>query len=152
MIQLMSRLVQIVSAFSLAFWSGIFGTVISVIIMSFTEKAVFPMSLLCVTMLLIHCIGATQINVIEPYCLKYVSPLVTSIIQTTHLVVLLVLQYTLLRDVLPGNQNWVEILGGVISFLTAVLGPLVHLIVIHMDEIGEKKQLLECDEVRNTGV
>ena len=92
MFQLMSRLVKIISAFSLAFWNALFGTTVSVIIMSFSETVTFPTSTFCVTMLLIHCIGVTQVDIIEPYCLKYLSPLVTSIIETTHLVVLLVLQ------------------------------------------------------------
>ena len=44
MFQLMSRLVKIISAFSVAFWNGIFGTIVSVIIMSFSETVTFPTS------------------------------------------------------------------------------------------------------------
>jgi drug/metabolite transporter (DMT)-like permease len=95
--------------------------------MAIFEEPVIPSSLLCIGLVLIHAIGTTQMSLVIFYCLQYLSPSVTSLLTSLQLVVLLCLQYTLLKDIQPAHNNWEEIVGAVCCFMGAILGPLWQL-------------------------
>ena len=126
-IQSIGALVQHVSPFIMAFWVGIFGSGISFLIMAIMETPVFPNTPLCIGLLFMHCIGATQIAIVIPWSVQHISPSLCTMVNSLYLVVLLLLQYTALEDIKPGLQNWVEILGAVICLLAVVIGPMLHL-------------------------
>ena len=123
----MSNVVSEVSSFTFAFWNGLVGTTVSLILMGILETPVMPTSPMCVLLLLGHAIGTSQISVVTPWCLQYLSPTVCGLIYSLQLVLLLLMQYTVLKDIQPGNGNWVEILGAVVCFLGIIGGPTWHL-------------------------
>ena len=127
MFQGMSNIVTEVSSFTFAFWNGLVGTCVSLILMGFLETPVMPTSPLCIILLLGHAVGTSQIGIILPWCLQYLSPSICAMVNSFSLVVLLMLQYTALKDIQPGHGNWVEILGAVLCFIGIVACPTWHL-------------------------
>ena len=124
----MSKLVTEVNTFTFAFWNGLVGTAVSLIFMGILETPVMPASPICILLLLGHALGSSQISVILPWCLQYLSPTVCALVNSLQMVVLLTLQYTALKDIQPGHGNWVEILGAVACFIGIVVGPTWHMI------------------------
>ena len=114
--------------FVLAFWLGLGGSLFSVAPMFALEKIVFPSDPLCLFMLFLHGISSTQTVLLSPFCLQYMSHSMYSSIVVTHTAVLLILQYTVLKDIQPGNGNWVEILGGIIVLAANLLGPITEIV------------------------
>ena len=120
-------MVDEVNVFTFAFWNALVGTIVSAILMGTIEEPVILSGIVCNLLLIAHAIGTAQISVVVPWCLQYLTTSTVAMVESLHLVVLLVLQYTVLRDVRPGHENWVEVLGAVICFTGLVLGPTWHI-------------------------
>ena len=123
-----SRLVKDVDPFTFAFWNALLGTLLSVLLMMIFEEPTFPLAGFCIAMLLVHCIGTTAVSVAPAWSLQYISPSVCAMINTLKMVIMIVLQYTILYDVKPGLQNWLEILGAIVCFCGMLGGPLTEII------------------------
>ena len=124
----MNRLVKDVDPFTIGFWNALVGTLLSVMLMLIFEEPVFLQSSFCIGLLLLHCIGTTSMSVSQPWCLQYLRPTVLGMLFSWKLVIMVILQHTIMRDIKPGLQNWVEILGAVICFFGMIGGPLTEII------------------------
>ena len=119
-----SVLVEDVSPFTLVFWNALVGTAVSSLLMGIFEQPTLLRSWFCIGMLLIHCVGTTMYSLILPWSLQYLSPTLSALLSSCRLVILVLLQYTIMRDIKPGLQNWVEIFGACVCFIGVIGGPL----------------------------
>ena len=125
-----SKMVQDVHPFTFAFWSSVVGTGLhqDVILMLIFESPVLLKSSFCIGLLVMHCLGVTSLSLATQWGLQHIRPAVCATIHTLDLVIMMIFQYTFLRDIKPGLHNWVEILGAVICFCGMLGGPLADFI------------------------
>ena len=93
------------------FWCFFTGTVLSLIISFIWENPVLPSNWFDVILVSLHCVGYIFVYPIYLYALKHVSANTYVLITSTMVVFLLVAQYTVLSSILPGNRNWIEVVG-----------------------------------------
>ena len=110
------------------FWNGLVGTVVSLILMIIIEKPTIPSSVFCMLLLLIHALGASVNSTLFPWCLKYLTPSIAIMVHSSEVIVLMILQYTVLKPVLPGHGNWLEVFGSVLCFFGLIGGPLWQIV------------------------
>ena len=60
-------------------------------------------------------------------------------VHSFQLVVLLILQYTVLKDIQPGHGNWLELLGAALVFAGVVGAPVWHLIRQRNEDLKKAK-------------
>ena len=124
----LSYMVATISPFNFAFWNALMGTCVSLILMGIFETPTLPLSGFCILMLAVHCVGNALITLCNPWSLQYISPTQIGMINSCKMAILMIYQYTFLRHIKPGLQNWVEILGAVICFTGMIGGPLLQII------------------------
>ena len=122
------RLVKTYSPCTITFWGGLSGTVLSLVLMMLTETPTFPSSGFCIGLILTHCVTAATNTILWPFCLQYLSASVATMTHTSEVIVLMILQYTILKPVMPGLGNWLEIFGSVLCFFGLIGGPLWQII------------------------
>ena len=135
-----SKMVEDVDPFNFAFWAALIGTIVSVVLMLIFEEPVFLQSVFCIGILILHCVGTSTISVLVPWSLQYISPTVCTLVCASRMVVMVIFQYTIMYNIKPGLQNWVELLGAVICFFGMIGGPLTDTIKEMVD--GKKPQLI----------
>ena len=102
-----SKMVQDVHPFTFAFWNSVVGTGVSVILMLIFESPVLLRSSFCIGLLVMHCLGVTSVSLATQWSLQYIRPAVCAIIYTLDLVIMIIFQYTFLKDIKLGFHNWV---------------------------------------------
>ena len=125
---ILSRLVATVSPFNFAFWNALVGTVTSLILMGIFETPTLRLSGFCILMLVVNCVGNAMMTSCSPWSLQYISATLVAMINACKMPIMMLYQYTFLRNIKPGLQNWVEILGAVICFLGMIGGPLLDIV------------------------
>ena len=131
---LITKLVQDIHHLSYAFWSALIATVLSILLMFIFEEPVFLQSNFCIGMLIMHCIGVSTIALCTPWSLQYIRPPVCALMYASRMVIMVIFQYAIMRDIKPGSQNWVEILGVVICLSAMLGGPLTDIIKEMVDK------------------
>ena len=121
-LQLQKYYVVDANPFAMTMWRSVVGTVISLILMLIMEEPVLPSDLLCILSLLGHCIAIAVGAIIVPFVLETLSAALTNLLQSLNLVTLVIMQYTLMRNILPAKENWLEILGAVLCFFGSIGG------------------------------
>ena len=124
----LKKMVKDIHPLNYAFWAALIGAILSAVIMLIFEEPVFPHSSFCIGMLITHCLGTTTVSICRAWSLQYIRPTVCSLVFASRIVIMVILQYTIMRDIKPGLQNWVEILGAVICFFGTVGGPLTDIV------------------------
>ena len=114
--------------FAMTMWRSVAVTAISLILMLIVEEPVLPSDLLCILSLLGHCIAIAIGFIIVPFVLETLSAALINLLQSVILVTLVVMQYTLMRDILPAKENWLEVLGAVLCFFGSICGTTYELI------------------------
>ena len=114
--------------FALTMWRSMAGSSISAILMLVLEEPVIPLDLLCVLSLLGHCISISVFAIVMPYAMKTLSAPLINLLQSLNLVSLVVMQYTLMRNILPAKENWMEVLGAVLCFCGSIGGTVYEII------------------------
>ncbi len=94
-----------------SFWIALSGSITSFILMFIFEFPVFPTSSKCWLFLSLHATLVASGSVLLLYSIRHINPIIVSILQTFQIMFSFILQYTMLKHVLPGNYNWEEILG-----------------------------------------
>ena len=115
-------LVQTVSPFNFTFWNSVLGSIFSLVISLSFEDIVWTDSWFCWLLIALNCLG--NVSFFTPWAVQYLDPSICNIIAANKLVFLVIFQYTVLRDIKPGLENWVEILGTVVCFIAVLTGPL----------------------------
>ena len=134
------KLLTDVHPLTYCFWNALIGTSFSLIIMSSFEQITMPSSWWCITMLLVHAVGTTQVSILGTWCLQYMSSSVYGMVNGLQQVILILFQYTILRNINPGLHNWVEVLGGVLCFIGVVGGPTYSIIKDRMEAKVHKEK------------
>ena len=102
----LNKMVKDIHPLSYAFWAALIGAILSVVLMLIFEEPVFPHFSFCIGMLILHCLGTTAISLCTPWSLQYIRPTVCSLVCASRMVIMVIFQYTIMRDIKPGLQNW----------------------------------------------
>ena len=122
------------------FWGFLAGSIIS-IANSFTfEKPVFYLSVENWLLTLGHGGSVALAYIAMNIVTKYVTSTVTSMAKTLTLVVLLAFQYTLLRNIHPGNRNVAEVIGVVMVIAGNIMAA-----ISHREETKDEKDSMGTD-------
>ena len=128
LLQLQKYYVADANPFAMNMWRSVAGTAISLILMLIMEEPVLPSDFLCILSLLGHCIVIAIYVIIVPFVLETLSAALTNLLQSLNLVILVIMQYTLMRNILPAKENWLEVLGAVLCFVGSIGGTTYELI------------------------
>ena len=108
------------------FWLYWFGTTLSLVAMAIFETPVLPKSWLQLGYVIVH--STTYVMNWPLYMLaaRYISGNTINVIISTSVVFMLIPQYTLLSSILPGNRNWIEVVGVFLVLLGSILASLIE--------------------------
>ena len=126
-------------------WSYLLGTLLSIIPMLIYEDPVFPVDIKNILLLCAHVCTYVFMLPLLLYGSLLVSGSLGSIIGTTNLILVLIAQYTLLRDIHPGHRNWIEIVGVMCVLFGSIFSSLVEILKSYRKEEDKK-----CTQNRNT--
>ena len=125
--------------FVLTMWCSMATTAISVILMLITEEPVLPSDLPCMLSLLGHCISIAVAANIVSFIMKTLPTPLVNILQSLNLVSLIVLQCTLMRNIVPAKGNWLEALGAVLCLFGSIGGTVYEMIKQNYAEQDERE-------------
>ena len=124
-------------AFALALWRSLAATLISLILMLIFEEPVWPTDVTCILALFGHALAVSISSLSLLVALKHLSLTITMIVPSLNLVCLVILQYTLMKDIMPAKENWIEVLGAVLSVIGSIGGTVYELKVTHYNKKTE---------------
>ena len=108
---------------------AMFGSIISIILNIYVEPFVLDISLLQLLYVFVHCIGSCLDVITTVFAIQMIGGVSTSIVHSLQILVMLVLQYTLMRSVQPGHRNWEEIVGAILVTIGSCLCPVSDIIM-----------------------
>ncbi len=103
------------------FWSFTFSLIVSLFLMLLVEKPMWPESVFDGVVVSMHCFASLFTWTFTLYSLQHISGSTFSVIYSTAVVFLLIPQYTILSSILPGNKNWIEVVGVVVVLIGSCL-------------------------------
>ncbi len=109
------------------FWAFLTCLVCSTSLTFVLEDPVWPVTLLDIAAVSVHCIASVSTWFCAVYAMQYASGTVVSIILSSSVVLFLIPQYTVLSAVLPGHRNWMEVVGVFMVLLGSISGSLYEL-------------------------
>ena len=114
--------------FEVLFWVNSLAVTISVVAMAIFESPTLPANWYEFLLVAVHSVAYVFGWPLWIYGLKYISGNTANIIASTSVVFVLIPQYTILSDILPGNRNWIEVAGVVLILLGSSLGSVWELL------------------------
>ena len=111
-----------------AFWSLIFCTIVSAVLMGIFENLTLPQNWMDVLFIGCHSFSYGIILTTSLIVALYISGNTMNIIFSTTVVIMLLPQYTVLSSIHPGHRNWIEVLGVVLVLLGSSFGSIVELL------------------------
>ncbi len=93
------------------FWAFAACLVCSTMITFILEHPVWPETVFDMAAVLIHCVASVCTWFFVVYAMEHISGSIVSIIFSTSVIFFLIPQYTILASVMPGNKNWMEVVG-----------------------------------------
>ena len=108
------------------FWDFILSSVASVV-MAIFENPVLPENWFEVTMVAGHCLAYVFLWPSCMYSSRFISANTMTIIYSTTVVFMLLPQYTVLSSILPGNKNWIEVVGVVLVLTGSGMGSVLEI-------------------------
>ena len=111
------------------FWVGSVLSPVCLILMVYCENPVWPSNPAQFGLILGHSVGSMMLSVGMTICSQLHSPLVTSMISASSITVSFIMQHTVFAGVLPGNGNWIEIVGAIIATIAIASDPLFNLLL-----------------------
>ena len=112
------------SAMVVSFWVAVAGAVPSAVLMLLFEEFTFPRTNTCLLLLVGHAFGTGLGTPGNQTALKYITPVIISLISCLQVVLLCISQYTFMSKINPGKGNAAEITGIVVVFIGNAAGPL----------------------------
>ena len=112
------------------FWASAIRTVASAILMVIFESPILPASLDSQEMwcVILHCSSNVAVLLLMMCCTKYVSGNTFLIINASVIIAMLIPQYTILKDIIPGHRNWIEVVGVVLVALSCCLSSILEIV------------------------
>ncbi len=110
----------------LVFWAFVIGTPISAVATMILEHNDLSVEWNMKTILLVlgHGIGASTLTVFSLLANQMTSSSIVQLTSSLHIILLLIGQYTILKDINPGHSNMTEIAGVCIVFIGSGLIPI----------------------------
>ena len=93
------------------FWGWSTGTTVSLVLMLATATPVLPGNWFDIVMVIIHSCTCAAIWPLAIYLGNTIAGNTSTLIMSTQVVFMLASQYTVLSSILPGNRNWMEVVG-----------------------------------------
>ena len=93
------------------FWCFMSNTIISLVTMFIWETPVLPSSWFDTLLVTLHCLAYVFIWPLYFYSLRHIAGNTFVMICCTNVALFLLAQYTVLSSILPGNRNWIEVIG-----------------------------------------
>ena len=109
------------------FWTYGLGAIISLIIMTIFEHPQLPTGLRDWGFTCLHMISYIFILPLFMYGASVTSGNTANIINTSSILIMLLAQYTILRNIHPGNRNWIEVLGVLLVLCGSTLSSVVEI-------------------------
>ena len=110
-------------------WVAMVGLPVSAIISVYFESPVIPTDPIEILLIFIHSISATLNTISITSGCRLIGPIITSFVTNFGGVLYLISQYTVMKDVMPGHQNWVEVVGALLTTLGVALLPAAGLFI-----------------------
>ena len=133
-----NRNLQHVDMFVISLWLSLVGTVGSFLLTAYIDPPQYHLTLTQGLLLLGHASGSVSASVLHIYGFQYV-PLVTwAIIDNLRIILNIVLQYTVMRSIVPVRGNAYEISGMVVVFICIVYSISVDVHVEIQTSISEQ--------------
>ena len=110
------------------FWSSLLCALLSSIVMVTVEQPILPKDWMQLALIVGHSVTFVCSKPLVFYAVKYLSGNLYNIMHSTNVVFFLVSQYTILSSILPGNRNWIEVVGIMLVFLGSCMGSIMELL------------------------
>lgn len=124
----------------ISFWFALLGTLMSMIAMLALESPRMVSGWVCNSLLLLHCLLASCINLLLNLGLYYVTSEETAILSTICVVCLFIAQNTFLVDIQPVKGNVYEYVGAVLIVVACLLDPIYRISRSRLDSSQDKRQ------------
>ena len=105
-----------------------FGLLTSIVLAFYLEDFVITLTVKQLLLVLGHSVAAVVSFYTAVYTCQMIGGIRATLVFSLQTVVMLILQYTLMRSIMPGHHNWIEVLGAGFILFGAALQP-VHDIV-----------------------
>ena len=109
------------------FWCFLSNTVLSFVVMFIWETPVLPSNWFDTLLVSLHCLAYVFIWPLYLYTVKQISGNAFVLISCMTIVILLTAQYTVLSSILPGNRNWMEVMGVILVFVGSTLVSIIEI-------------------------
>ena len=113
---------------SVLFWTFIGHVPISVGFMLLMETPVLPRDWFDTVMIIVHSCTCPGLFALYIYGPKYISGNTFTLILTTDVISMLIVQYTVLSSILPGHRNWMEVVGVIFVLLGCSMSAIIEII------------------------
>ena len=110
------------------FWCFLSNTVLSLVVMFIWENPMLPSNWFDTMLVSLHSFAYVFIWPLYLYSVKHISGNTFVLISCTTIVILLGAQYTVLSSILPGNRNWMELVGVVLVLVGSTLVSIVEML------------------------
>ena len=100
-----------------------FGLLTSIVLAFYLEDFVIELTVKQFLLVLGHSTASAVAFFTTMYACQIIGGIRASLVFSLQIVVMLVLQYSLMKSIMPGHQNWVEVLGAGIILFGVVLQP-----------------------------
>lgn len=111
---------QDMNVYVIIFWMCLTGTLLSGAVMLSVETPTFPTSPICILLLLGHSACAAAASILAVTAVSLISPVTYSLLNSLQLVLFLVAQYTVLKNVNLGYGNWAEVVGAILVLCASI--------------------------------
>ena len=112
------------------FWSSLLCALISSALMVAFEQLISPRDWSQLVWIFGHSATFVCSRPLVFYAVKHISGNFCNIIHSTNVVFFLVSQYTILSSIMPGNKNWIEVVGIMLVLLGTSMGSIVELLKV----------------------
>ena len=112
------------SVMVVSFWVAVAGAVPSAVMMLLFEEFTFPRTTTCLLLLVGHAFGTGLGTPGNHTALRYITPVIISLISCLQVVFLCIAQYTFMSRINPGKGNANEITGIMVVFIGNAAGPI----------------------------
>ena len=94
-----------------SFWLGLFGLISSIGVSAPVEKLRLPSNPVCWGLFVGHTLPLAVASIFINYSSLLIPPFALTILLTTEIINMTILQYTSLKHIHPGHRNWEEVVG-----------------------------------------
>ena len=103
------------------FWCFLSNSIISMIVMFLTETPTLPRNWYDTLLVTLHCLAYVCLRPLHMYAFATISGNTVSVMFCFSTVLMIAAQYTVLSNILPGNQNWIEVVGVALVLIGSIM-------------------------------